>query len=200
MNKIICLIAVCFLLVVSMAEAQNTSRTVTVVLEKPRQHIPDLSLMEQVNQLLAKRSDVKVIVPTEDSSISSPPNDRLDVSRLSAWGKQIGCQYIVYLRVDGRNVATRKQLSIPFFLSRYKVEGCLEGGYSLIDVNRGKLLGSWEMHARMNGPRQWQVGENYPDDPELLMTAPARIRFLRELEAKAADKIAIEVKSHMRGR
>jgi len=200
MNKYIYLIVACFLLIVATAGAQNMPRTVTVILEQPRQHIPDLSLIEQINQLLAVRSDIRVLIPGRDSSVSFPPNDCLDVGRLSAWGKQAGCQYIVYLRIDSRDIATKKQLSIPFFLSRYKVEGRLEGSYSLIDVNRGKLFGPWELHARMNGPRQWQVGENYPDDPELLMAAPARIRFIHKLEEKAAGKIAVEVKSHMRGR
>ena len=200
MSKSICLIAACFLVISSVAGAQNSSRTVAVVLEKPRQHIPDLSLVERVNQLLAKRSDIKVIVPGEDTLMVPPPDDRLDVSRLSAWGKQMGCQYIVYLRVDSREVATRKQISIPFFLSRYKIEGRLEGSYGVIDVNRGKLFGPWDLRTRVNGPKQWQVGENYPDDPELLMAAPARVRFIRELEEKAADKIAVEAKSHMRGR
>lgn len=188
------------LLAAATATAQSQLRTIAVVYQAPKQDITDFSLVEKLNETLTMQVGLRVIVPDKDSSRPEAPNRRFDLERLLEWGREVGCRYIIYIRVDGRRIATRKQLSIPWVLSRYVVEGHLSGVYSLIDLNRSKVIGTWDLATRMAGPRQWQVVADYPGDPDLHMSAPRKLVFLQELERKAVDEIVLDVRPHLKGR
>ncbi len=185
---------------VATATAQSQMRTIAVVYQAPKQDITDFSLVENLNEALTMQVGLGVVVPDTGSSRPEAPNRRFDLERLLEWGREVGCRYIIYLRVDGRRIATRKQLSIPWVLSRYVVEGHISGMYSLIDLNRSKVIGTWKLTTRMAGPRQWQVAADYPGDPDLHMSAPRKLVFLRELEKKAVNEIVLDVQPHLRGR
>jgi len=197
------LIFICLALVLCLgapASAQNGRRSITVVYEETQGHIPDFTLNERLNNALTMDEGLQVLMPAEDSTLPPAPNNRFDMDRLLEWGREIGCRYIIYLQIDARKVETRKKRSIPFVLNRYVVEGRIYGTYSLIDLNRTKVVGTWTLKAKKGGPRQWQVGENYPDDPDLQLSAPRKLDFYRELEDLAVTEIVTEISRHSRGR
>jgi hypothetical protein len=178
---------------------QTVRRGIGVVYERPSAPLPDFSLVTLLDQRLAVANGLAVFVP-EDDTLAPAPNRRFDLDSLTAWGVKTGCRYVLYLRVDRRDIATRKQPSIPFILTRYVVEGRLTGMYMLIDVDKGRLVGKWPLQAKVTGPRRWQAADDYPDDPDLFLTAPRRLELLRTLEETAADNITATVLPHLRGR
>jgi hypothetical protein len=180
--------------------AQMPAREVAVVLEQPRQEIPDCDLVDRLADRLSRANGYSVYVPSEDSAATALPNRHYDLQRLLEWGKETGCRYIIYLQIDDRRIETKKQISFPLIVSHYVVQGCLEGMYTLVDMRRGKAVMNKCIRTFMTGPHQWQVFEDNRDDPDLHIPAPEKLIFLRQLEEKAAQEIFESVLPHLRGR
>lgn len=180
--------------------AQNHSRTIAVILEHPRQHIPDFLLVERLIDRLARHNGLHVVVPDEDSTLPQTPELRYDLSRILEWGNEAGCRYIIYLQIDDRRIDLRKRVSIPFILSHYVVEGCLEGMYTLVDLRRGKAVLTRHLRTVISGPHKWQVIDDYPEDPDLHIPAPEKVQFLRRLEERAAQDIFEGILPHVKAR
>jgi hypothetical protein len=180
--------------------AQNGQRSVTVILETSGRDIPNFSLVERFNSVLAMYANLRVIVPEEDSTLPPVPDNRFNLDRLVEWGRESGSRYIIYLQVDSRRIATQKQWSIPLILSRYVTRGILEGAYTLVDTQRKKLVDTWNLEAIKTGPRQWQVFEDYRDDPDLHIPASQKVVFLRELEDLAVARMIENIVPNLKGR
>lgn len=180
--------------------AQNSQRAITVVLEQPDRQFTEFGLISQLYSRLTMQAGLRVIVPGEDSAMPAAPDRRFDLDRLLEWGREVQSRYIIYLQIDDRDIVTRKRTSIPYILSRYIVEGQVNGSYCLIDLNRNKVVGTWELKTRLPGPRQWQVAEDYPDDPDLHVSAPKKIAFMKKLEDRAALEIIEQIRLHLKGR
>lgn len=191
-----------FILMVTAASvaAQTDRRSIAVVLETPKQHIPDFSLVDRLNDALSMYAGLKVLIPYEDDSRPQPPDNRFDLESLIDWGKEMGVRYIIYLQVDKRLIATAKRWSIPLILSRYVVEGHLDGAYSLIDTRHQKRINVWNLEAELAGPQQWQIAEDYRDDPDLHIPAPQKMSFLQKLDDLAAAQIIRNIAPNLKGR
>lgn len=182
------------------AAAQVPSRNIAVVVDEVAQEIPDFNLADKLHQSLATDVGLAIMIPERDSTFPAPADFRYDVQRLFEWGEESGCRYILLLHIEDRRIATRKRTSIPFVLNRYVVEGRIKGVYRLLDLNRGKVVGSWKLETRLNGPQQNQIGENYPGDPDLQLSAMGKMTLLDRLDRKAADEIMLNIKPFVRGR
>ncbi|MCK5126298.1 MAG: hypothetical protein KAR42_08575 [candidate division Zixibacteria bacterium] len=201
LKKTLILLAVLILIgLMSTAQAQTNRRTVSVIFEKPDTKFNDFTLLDKLYDRLLLQVGLQVIVLEDDSTIPKMPDNRFNLERLIEWGHEVGSRYIIYLQIEERRIVRRKRTSIPFLLSRYIVEGQVDGVYSLIDLNRSKVVGTWELKTRLTGPRQWQVAEDYPDDPNLHLSAPKKYKFMKKLEEKAAVEIINEIKLHLKGR
>jgi hypothetical protein len=198
--KILVTIILALICINALTFAQSDQRAISIILEKPKNDIYDLEIIDRLVEKLSMQSDLKVITSAEDSTLPVPPTERFNLEKLLEWGNECGSRYLVYLRLDNREIVTRKRTSIPYILNRYIVEGQVDGMFTFIDLNRGKIISTWTLKTRVSGPRQWQVAEDYPDDPDLHISAPQKIRFLRKLEDKAASEIVNEIRPHLRGR
>lgn len=181
-------------------QAQGSRRAVAIVYQGPDQKLLDFDLVKRLSEELSIRGDLKVIDYTCDSLMPHPPNDRFRMEELFQWGREIGTRYIIYLHVDRRILETRKRVSIPLLLSRYIIEGRIGGNYMLLDLSRNRLTATWDLKTKMTGPRQWQIAQDYPDDPDLFLSAPRKALFFEKLEAKAAVEIFKNVRLHLKGR
>jgi hypothetical protein len=180
--------------------AQYERRSIAVVLEEPKQHIPDFSLDDRLNDALSMYAGLNVIVAEADYASMEFPDKRFDLERLINWAREADLRYVIYVQIDYRRIVTSKKWSIPLILSRYVVEGQLVGAYSLIDTQRRKPVNTWNLDATVKGPQQWQVVDDYPDDPDLHISAPKKIAFLKRLEDLAAAQIIRSVVPNLKGR
>jgi len=187
------------LLAAGLAAQNHRTREVAVILERPRQEIPDFDLVGRLVDRLSRANGYSVLIPEEDTTVPASPDKRFDLQRLLAWGEDTGCRYIIYLQIDDRRIQTKKQVSIPLLVSHYVVEGCLEGMCTLVDMRRGKTVMNKHIRTYLTGPHQWQVFEDNRDDPDLFIPAPEKMEFLRRLEEKAAQDIFESVLPHIRG-
>ena len=194
------ILALLLALIGAMAVAQVNGRIIAVIVDETDQDIPDFTLAAKLHQTLAVDAGMTIVIPERDSTYPGAAELRSDVARLFEWGREAGCRYILHLQVDDRRLATRKRTSIPYVLNRYIVEGRLDGVYRLLDLNRGKVVGSWPLTTRLSGPQQNQLGENYPGDPDLHLSAMGKMTLLDRLDRKAADEIMLKIKPFVRGR
>lgn len=194
--------AACALLLLGLAATafgQNGRRTVMIVCDKPAALLPDLSLVEQLQQRLALDAGLTIVIP-DQSRVPAPGHPSFDIDTLLARGREAGCRYLLYLKIDDGGIATRKQTSIPFILSRYVVEGKLTGRYLLLDIDKGRQMGQWKLKTCSVGNRRWQAADDYPDDPDLFLSAPRKIALLKQVEERAADEIMLAIQPYMKGR
>lgn len=190
----------CLILLSAAAMAQTDRRAISVILEHSDKSYIDFKLMEKLYNRLLIDNGLKVIIPADDSTLPAPPNHRFNLDRIIEWGQEVGSRYIIYLQIEDRKIVRRKRTSIPYILNRYIVEGQIDGRYSLIDLSRNKVVGTWDLRTRLAGPRQWQMAEDYPDDPDLHLSAPRKIQFYKALEELAVDEIIEQVQLHLKGR
>ena len=193
------IIVVLSLLAVAAARmhGQTALGPVTVVMEQPRQYLSDFTLTDRLNRFLVLRGGYDVILTDTDSTLPQPPRDRFDPRRLLEWGQRVGCRYLIYLRIDDRLVERRKKTTIPFILNHYVVEGRLTGDVALLDLTRDRVVGTWPLEAIITGPQKWQINDDYPDDPDLNISAPQKILFLQKLEDAAVEEIMKVVDPYM---
>lgn len=190
----------CLLALSAAGFAQTDRRAIAVILEHSDQSFIDFNLMNKLYDNLLIDNGLKVVIPEEDSTLPAPPNHRFDLDRILEWGQEVGARYVVYLKVEDRKIVRRKRKSIPYILNRYIVEGQIDGAYSLIDLNRSKVVGNWKLRTRLPGPQQWQVAEDYPNDPDLHLSAPKKIQFYKELEELAVTEIIEQIQHQLKGR
>ncbi|MFH1737611.1 MAG: hypothetical protein ABIH23_01295 [bacterium] len=196
------LIAVTLLVMVftGAAAAQIPGRNIAVVMDRVDRDITDFTLAARLHQTLAVDAGLSVMIPDSDSTFPPPVDLRYDIERLLEWGREAGCRYILHLQIDDRRLATRKRTSIPYVLNRYIVEGRIDGVYRLLDISRNKVIGSWKLETRLNGPQQNQLGENYPGDPDLHLSAMGKMTLLDRLDRKATEEIMLHIKPFVKGR
>lgn len=192
MAVVVCLLAVGAL-------AQNHTSEVAIVLERPRQEIPDFNLVDRLVDRLSRANGCRVLIPDEDTTLPASPDRRFDLQRLLAWGEETGCRYIIYLQIEDRRIETKKQISIPLLVSHYVVKGRLEGMCTLVDMQGGTIAMNEHIGTYITGPHQWQVFEDNRDDPDLHIPAPEKLWFFQRLEEKAAQEIFESVLPHLRG-
>jgi hypothetical protein len=72
--------------------------------------------------------------------------------------------------------------------------------YTLIDLRRGKAVVTKRLSTMISGPHKWQIIDDYPEDSDLRIPAPDKVRFLRRLEERAAQDIFETVVPYLRGR
>lgn len=183
--------------VVARGHGHESPGSLVVVMEKPRQPLSDFGLEERLNRLMSLHCGHDVIYPREDKSLPQAPKDRFDAGMLMQLGQENGSRYIVYTRTDNRRLKSRKKFTIPFILNHYVVEGRLTGDFALIDLNRGKVVNVWQLDAVVPGQRKWQINDDYPDDPDLQVSAPQKARFLEKLKDKAVIDIITALEPHI---
>ncbi len=198
-------IVICAMLVIGVigttvvSGQQRFDKTIAVVHEDLRQPIIEYSFPESFNRRMTMWAEGDIILPERDSLLPPAP-DGFDVTRLYEWGTEIGCRYIMYIRVDDRSIVKRRKIAIPLLVTHYVVEGKMTGRYSLLDLRRNKVVDTWELNTRVPGPHQWQIMDDYPGDPDLMIPAPEKMRFYRAIEERAIEDILTTVEPHLRGR
>lgn len=193
-------LSVCLLALTVATSAQTDRRAISVIMEHSDRSFLDFHLLDRLYDRLLIDNGLNVVIPDDDSTLPPPPNQRFNLDRIIEWGQEVGSRYVIYLQVEDRKIVRRKRTSIPYILNRYIVEGQIDGAYCLVDLNRSKVVGHWKLRTRLPGPRQWQVAEDYPDDPDLDISAPKKIQFYKDLEEQAVSEIIGQVELQLRGR
>lgn len=115
--------------------------------------------------------------------------------KLALLGQMIGCRWVVWVKIVGRNVDLRKGLSIPHLFTRRKVVTRMLVDARVIDVNSGRQMASTRFRLDKSGAGSYQVAEDVRQDPLYNNSAGQLHHDARRLESEAARSISLWFKS-----
>ena len=144
-NCFILVACLVLILAAGVAAQRGSQRTVAVIAQPPRQHIPDFHLTDILCDALLMYGGLDVVYPGNDSNVPLVPDAKFNLKQLVAWGQEMGVRYIIYLQVNSRKIVREKSVSIPLILSRYVIEGRVDGTYILVDVQHGKQTATFNL-------------------------------------------------------
>jgi hypothetical protein len=189
--------ALCVLALVGLTQAQSSVMLVSVDQNGPAW--ADSHLYTKLADALTRDSRLRVhqIGPmTSCRSGKSAP--ALDLDNLLAAGQANGAQYVLYVRVSSERFERRKTFSVPLIFHKWEVIGVMEGEWRLVDVVHGRQICAAPIEIEMNGKRVIQATmDDNRDDPDINMTAPAKLAFFGQLEDRLVEQILNATQNHI---
>ncbi|MEW5993429.1 MAG: hypothetical protein AB1744_03440 [Candidatus Zixiibacteriota bacterium] len=141
------------------------------------------------------------IMSTGDLSGNGPglPQDLYSADSLISYGREVGGQFVLMVAIDREGLETRKGFHLPLVFHQYRAYGIIEGEMRLVDVSRRKLLIAEPIRIEQKGPRIFQATmDDDINDPDLHLTASAKLRFFERIEEKLAVRLARRVADAIR--
>lgn len=122
------------------------------------------------------------------------PADRYHLDSLVNWGLEAGVDHLLIVDVDNEQLRREKSFHLPLVFHKYETVGVIEGQLRLIDVARSRLLVSEPFRVKEKGARIFQATmDDDINDPDLHLTASAKLRLFHSLEERLAAKITERV-------
>lgn len=114
-------------------------------------------------------------------------------------GEECDGRFLIKIDIDRIDIERRKVTVIPLVVYRYRVYGVMKGKLNIIDVTRKRVLESRDLDFEVKEADQWQVYDDDPDHPALLLPADRRINLLDRVDDKAAENLFEQIKKMTRG-
>ncbi|NOY89207.1 MAG: hypothetical protein GXO93_07455 [FCB group bacterium] len=137
------------------------------------------------------------VVATKNKETLQPafPNSYYNIDSLINWGREIGGRYLMVVKVTKEGLERHKSFHLPLVFHKYETVGIIEGEIRFIDLKRGALLMAEPFSVTQKGPRIFQATmDDDINDPDLHLTAPAKIAFFDELEKKLSKQLSKRVR------
>ena len=100
-----------------------------------------------------------------------------------------------------RAAERRKDIHVPLLFHRYMTVGAIEGELRVVDVSRARLEIAEPFKIEEKGPRAFQATmDDDIHDPDLHLTAAAKVRFFQKLEEELAGMLVKRIGSVIRMR
>lgn len=144
------------------------------------------ALEAKLKRHLSRSGSLSVVTaPNVSADWPEFPHDRYNVDSLVNWGTEVGGRYLLSVEIDSERLEKRKSFHLPLVFHKYETVGVIEGELRLIDVTRSKLLIAEPFKVEQKGPRVFQATmDDDINDPDILLTAPGKVRFFDRLEQK----------------
>ncbi len=148
-------------------------------------------------RLLTRESNMSVsIVDQEDPVLPVFPVDYHNTDSLLEWGREAGGRYVMVVEVTSQRLERRKSFHLPLVFHKYETVGVIEGEFRLLDLTRSRLLAAEPFKVERKGSRIFQATmDDDINDPDLHLTAPAKVRFFDQLEENLCQHLAQRVGS-----
>lgn len=114
-------------------------------------------------------------------------------------GEECQGRYLIDIDIDRIDIERRKVTVIPLAVYRYRVYGVMKGTLNIIDIARKRVLETQDLDFEVKEADQWQVYDDDPDHPALLLPADRRINLLDRVDDKAAEGLYEQIKKMTRG-
>lgn len=159
------------------------------------------SIEEKIALLLTRNASIRLSRLVQDTSIyKTELTYSVGMDSLVRRAGTSGARYAVAIRVTSPEIVRRKTLSVPLIFHMYQAMGIVEGELRIIDLTRNRQVAAEPFSVSMKGPRAMQATmDDDINDPDLHVTAPEKLRFLNDLEQKAAEHISNRVRKFTRG-
>ena len=180
----------------------GTPRTVILHVEPAALAWGESQLAEKVTRQLSRSADLRLISNDDDADGLPPfPSATYDVDSLLDWGREVGGQFLLVIKVENERLETKKTFSIPLIVHKWEKVGVIEGEVRLLDLGRGRLLWAEPFREEIRGKQIIQADPDHnSDDPDLHLPAPSKRDLFSRLEDKLADHLARKTMSLARVR
>ena len=201
MRKFAILLAVLLLPVSGSLNSAPSKQLLLNVISSPRAY-GDSQVDQKLVRHLTRRSDLRVKVVSEGSDYQPPfPGDYHNIDSLLEWGREAGGRYLMVVEVTSQRLEKRKGFHLPLVFHKYETVGVIEGELRFLDLSRGKLLTAEPFKVERKGPRIFQATmDDDVNDPDLHITAPAKIVFFNKLEESLCQHLAKRIGALAGGR
>ncbi len=146
---------------------------------------------EKLRIELSRNQSLRVLEPKDGGrGIPDFPDDPYNLDSLVNWGLEIGGRYLILVDIHNERLEKRKSWHLPLLFHKWETIAIVEGELRYIDLSRGKLTLSKSFRVQQKGARVFQA-TTYDDvnDPDLHLSAPAKIRLFDQLEDKLCRQL-----------
>jgi len=156
-------------------------------------------LEEFVKRDLTRNRNLRVsLIGSDQTGRRAFPDDPEHLDSLVNWGTAAHGRYLLLVTIDSERLERRKRFHLPLVMHQYKTVGIIKGELRLIDLARGRWVIAEPFEVEKGGPQCFQAGVYDDDtDPSINLSAPAKVKFLRQLEEMASEKIMQRLAAHI---
>lgn len=193
MTRLICALAA--VLMLSMAVPATTGRDIIVNVISPPLAYSDSQVVIKLQRQLSREGNFQVTpVGRDEHQTPAFPEDRYNTDSLLNWGREVGGRYLMVVEVINERLERRKSFHVPLVFHKYETVGVIDGEFRLLDLVRGRILAAEPFRIEKKGPRIFQATmDDDVNDPDLHLTAPAKVTFFDELESSLCQHLARRV-------
>lgn len=98
--------------------------------------------------------------------------------------------WVVWVKTVSRNVESKKLLSVPFLLNRWRLNSEVFFDIRVFDATVGAVIGSKRLSLTARGDASWQIVENERLDPSYKNDPVELHERMRQLDWRAASAIS----------
>ncbi len=162
----------------------------------------DSEIEERLMERLTRHGSIQVSIANAPApGLPAFPLSCYRTDSLVAWGKAAGADFVVVVRVESARLERRKDIHVPLLFHRYMTVGAIEGELRVVDVSRARLEIAEPFKIEEKGPRAFQATmDDDIHDPDLHLTAAAKVRFFQKLEEELAGMLVKRIGSVIRMR
>lgn len=178
------------------ASVSAGDRLVMIHVEQPTPAWSNSRIYSKLATILTRDANLQVREAKPVGALDEPfPADELDDQAVADWARAYQAQYVVVVVVQSERLEKRKSFHIPLLFHKFETWGVIEGELRLIDVTRSKQVRAVPFKVEQVGPRAWQATmDDNKNDPDLLLTAPDKMRFFDDLENKLVNQMIENVR------
>lgn len=160
----------------------------------------DSDFEARLERTLTRHNGVKLTLTSRlGETTPAFPEAKYDLDSLVNWGMEAGGRYLVVVVIDAERLERRKRFHVPLIFHKYQTIGVIEGELRIVDIERGRLLKAEPFRLEKDGPKVFQgTMDDDVNDPDLHLSAPAKIRFFRDLEETLSRRLAARIKATVR--
>ncbi len=127
------------------------------------------------------------------------PRAYYNLDSLLDWCREAACRYLIVIHVERIDLERQKDFHVPLVFHKYTTVGVIDAEVRLLDVNRKRFLLAESVRVEEKGPRVFQATmDDEVNDPDLHLTAPAKIRFFKNLETAFCQELVERIGHNMR--
>lgn len=181
-------LAGCLLLTVLATTAQSTIIVAVDIAESP---YCDARLIQKIEYGVSQVAAPITIVSRE----AFEDGNAGELERIVSFGRARQARFIVDIIIDRIDLTRKKATIFPILVYRYRTYAVLTGRLRIFDLERGIAVSAEKISCEIKASDQWQISEDDPDNPALMIPADQKIGLFDALEQLAADEIVDKIKS-----
>lgn len=186
-------------LVLSLMATAAAENKVVVNVNLPECPYYDSRLDVKLHDYLALIDKAEIAYPDSAQRARLGADRSLFFEDILKIGEECQGRYLIDIAIDRIDIERRKVTVIPLLFYRYRVYGVMRGRLNIIDVARKRVLETHDLDFEVKEVDQWQVYDDDPDHPALLLPADRRINLLDRVDDKAAEDLYEQIKKMTRG-